>query len=215
MDRQKRSVLGASAALVCLAASALATFATADDGAAGAGRLAEAPVVERIGEAGWYGQAFDGRTTVNGERFDMYRLTAASADLPLDSYAAVTNLASGETVVVRINDRPAAGAPARLITLSFAAAHRLGVDADAPAQVKVSAIRQGATPAPAAGLAAAAPRLRWITGSGFFMPMQPVSDAELEALRADGPRALFRKRASRSDVVVTWADDEPAPLAGL
>ncbi|MDB5445794.1 MAG: septal ring lytic transglycosylase RlpA family lipoprotein [Phenylobacterium sp.] len=173
-------------------------------------------MVERVGEAGWYGQAFDGRTTANGERFDMYRLTAASADLPLDSYAAVTNLATGETVVVRINDRPAPDAPQTLITLAYAAAHRLGVDAAAPAQVKVSAVGQGAMPAaPAAELAAAAPRLGWFSGLRLSMLTQPVSDAELEGLRTDGPRALFRKRASRSDIVVTWAQDEPAPLAGL
>src|SRR4051794_21957523 len=48
------------------------------------------------GKAAWYGAEFDGRLTSSGERFDMYRLTAASADLPLNSYVSVTNRATGE-----------------------------------------------------------------------------------------------------------------------
>lgn len=80
------------------------------------------------GKAAWYGAEFDGRLTASGERFDMYRLTAASDRLPLNSYASVSNRSTGETVVVRINDRRATPG-GELIVLSLAAATRLGLDA--------------------------------------------------------------------------------------
>lgn len=95
------------------------------------------------GKAGWYGAEFDGRLTSSGERFDMYRLTAASADLPLNSYVSVSNRATGETVVVRINDRrPQAGG--ELITLSKAAATRLSLDSEGGGAVDLQLL--GAAP---------------------------------------------------------------------
>lgn len=96
----------------------------------------DAPRPVQIGHAGSYGADFDGRLTSTGERFDMYRLTAASADLPLNSFVSVSNLVTGETVTVRINDRRPA-TDGQLITLSQAAANRLGLDEVADAQVKV------------------------------------------------------------------------------
>lgn len=89
-----------------------------------------------VGKAGWYGAEFDGRPTSSGERFDMYRLTAASADLPLNSYVSVSNRATGDTVVVRINDRRSQSV-GDLITLSRAAAIRLGIDTEGGGDVDV------------------------------------------------------------------------------
>ena len=57
------------------------------------------------GMASWYGDAFHGRLTANGEVFDMTSLTAAHPTMPLPSYARVTNLANGKSLVVRVNDR--------------------------------------------------------------------------------------------------------------
>ncbi len=90
---------------------------------------------EATGRAGLYSGTSDGRTTASGERFDMYRLTAASDDLPMGAYVEVTNLASGQHVVLRINDRRA-GAD-QLLTLSRAAANRLGVPQDGSGAVRV------------------------------------------------------------------------------
>jgi rare lipoprotein A len=74
-----------------------------------------------VGEASWYGGKFHGRTTANGERFDMNQLTAAHRSLPFGSKVRVTNQATDDSVVVRINDRgPYAGN--RVIDLSRAAA---------------------------------------------------------------------------------------------
>jgi rare lipoprotein A len=73
------------------------------------------------GNASWYGGKFHGRTTANGERFDMHQLTAAHRSLPFGAKVRVTNQATKHSVVVRINDRgPYAGN--RVIDLSHAAA---------------------------------------------------------------------------------------------
>lgn len=65
----------------------------------------EQPNYDRKGTASWYGEDFNRRKTSNGEWFDMNRLTAAHATLPLPSYVKVTNLDNGREVVVRVNDR--------------------------------------------------------------------------------------------------------------
>ncbi len=76
--------------------------------------------------ASWYGAEFHGKRTANGERFNMYAMTAAHKTLPLSSYAEVTNLKNHRSVIVRINDRgPFHGK--RAIDLSYAAARELGI----------------------------------------------------------------------------------------
>lgn len=76
------------------------------------------------GEASWYGKKFHGRTTANGERYDMYALTAAHKTLPFDVIVEVTNLSNGRSVEVRINDR-GPFKKGRIIDLSYAAASEL------------------------------------------------------------------------------------------
>ncbi|TPP11141.1 septal ring lytic transglycosylase RlpA family protein [Rhizobium glycinendophyticum] len=65
----------------------------------------ENPRYDEIGIASWYGDAFHGRLTANGELYDKEYLSAAHPTLPLPSYARVTNLTNGSSVIVRINDR--------------------------------------------------------------------------------------------------------------
>ncbi|NJM30513.1 MAG: septal ring lytic transglycosylase RlpA family protein [Rhizobiales bacterium] len=77
----------------------------------------EQPGYDKEGPASWYGEAFHRRMTSNGEYFDMNQLTAAHPTLPIPSYAKVTNLANGEQVIVRINDRGPFVGP-RIIDLS-------------------------------------------------------------------------------------------------
>ncbi|MEX0899539.1 MAG: septal ring lytic transglycosylase RlpA family protein [Gammaproteobacteria bacterium] len=81
--------------------------------------------VER-GIASWYGTKFHGRTTSSGEPYDMFAMTAAHRNLPLPSFAKVTNLQNGRSIVVRINDR-GPFAHNRIVDLSYAAAVRLGI----------------------------------------------------------------------------------------
>jgi rare lipoprotein A len=94
------------------------------------------PGYDKTGMASWYGEAFNRRKTSNGEWFDMTELTAAHPTLPLPSYAHVTNLENGRTVVVRINDRgPFVGT--RLIDLSKRSAEVLAFKGQGKANVRV------------------------------------------------------------------------------
>lgn len=88
------------------------------------------------GLASWYGDDFHGRQTANGEVFDMGSLTAAHPTLPMPSYARVTNLSNGKSLVVRINDRgPYHGN--RLIDVSNKAAELLEFKGNGVARVRV------------------------------------------------------------------------------
>lgn len=96
----------------------------------------EDPRYDRQGRASWYGDDFHGRKTANGEIFDARALTAAHPTLPLPSYAYVTNLANGRTVLVRVNDR-GPYANDRILDMSHAAARALGYDGHGLADVRI------------------------------------------------------------------------------
>jgi len=94
---------------------------------------------DKQGVASWYGPQFHRRMTSNGEWFDMAKLTAAHATLPLPCYVKVTNLENGREVVVRVNDRgPFVGT--RVIDLSKGAAQVLGYQNKGTASVRVQYI---------------------------------------------------------------------------
>lgn len=92
-----------------------------------------------VGYASWYGSAFHGRYTANGEVYDMDTLSAAHPTMPLPSYARVTNLKNGASVVVRVNDRGPYERN-RLIDLSSKTAELLQVKRHGAAKVKVEYI---------------------------------------------------------------------------
>ncbi|MDR0184125.1 septal ring lytic transglycosylase RlpA family protein [Lysobacter sp. UC] len=94
--------------------------------------------VER-GTASYYGQKFHGRRTSNLEVYDMYAFTAAHKTLPLPSFARVTNLDNGKSVVVRVNDRGPFH-EGRVIDLSYAAAVKLGITQRGTGRVEVRAL---------------------------------------------------------------------------
>jgi rare lipoprotein A len=102
------------------------------------------------GLASWYGRKFHAQKTATGEPYDMYAMTAAHPTLPLPSYARVTNLANGRSVVVRVNDRGPFH-PGRIIDLSYAAAYRLGIAQKGSGEVEVESILPGAAPPLLAG----------------------------------------------------------------
>jgi len=101
------------------------------------------------GMASWYGRRFHGQKTSSGEPYDMYGMTAAHPTLPIPSYARVTNLANGRSVVVRINDRGPFHSD-RIIDLSYTAAYKLGYAAAGSAQVEVDSVLPGETQVAAA-----------------------------------------------------------------
>ncbi|MDQ2633672.1 MAG: septal ring lytic transglycosylase RlpA family protein [Pseudomonadota bacterium] len=91
---------------------------------------------EKTGLASWYGDAFHGRLTANGEIYDMTHLTAAHPTMPLPSYARVTNIENGSSLIVRVNDR-GPYSHNRLIDLSKRAAELLDYTRAGTAKVKV------------------------------------------------------------------------------
>jgi rare lipoprotein A len=97
--------------------------------------IGDEPYTQR-GVASWYGVKFQGQRTSSGEPYDMYKMTAAHPTLPIPSYARVTNVANGQSVVVRINDRGPFHSD-RIIDLSYTAALKLGLLAKGSHEVEV------------------------------------------------------------------------------
>ena len=150
------------------------------------------PFRER-GTASWYGRRFNGGKTSSGEPYDMYAMTAAHPMLPIPSYARVTNLASGRSVVVRINDRGPFHSE-RAIDLSYAAAFKLGFAAEGSALVDIEAIVPGGT------LAAAKPQPE---AKGVYL--------QLGAFSARESAESFRGRVLRE---LTWLSETIHVIAG-
>ena len=162
--------------------------------------------VER-GVASWYGEKFHGRRTSSGEPYDMYAMTAAHKTLPLPSYARVTNLSNGRSVVVRINDR-GPFVDNRIVDLSYTAAQRLDMVGPGTALVELEVLAPGPAPV-AAPVLVAAPAAG--ADAGMFVQAGAFSDRDNaeqlarrlraggipDVLVADGlagGRALFRVR---------------------
>ena len=119
---------------------------------------------DETGIASWYGDAFHGRPTATGEIFDMHGLTAAHTTLPLPSLVEVTNLQTGQSIIVRVNDR-GPFVDDRLIDLSRGAGDALGVRAQGLARVRVRYV------GPAPRLGSAGP----IQQASVTTPPPPVS----------------------------------------
>jgi len=96
------------------------------------------PVVEQVGEASWYGKDFQGKKTSSGEIFNQHDLTAAHPTLPMGTKAKVTNLETGKSVQVEINDR-GPYSKGRDIDLSKEAAKEIGMKKDGASPVKIEA----------------------------------------------------------------------------
>jgi rare lipoprotein A len=144
------------------------------------------------GLASWYGRQFHGNRTSSGERYDMFAMTAAHPTLPIPSYARVTNVRTGASAIVRVNDR-GPFKPDRVIDLSYAAAVKLGIAAAGTGQVEVvrltfADIRVGRTEAavapPVLPRAPLPPPLRPGEGRGQDAASAPVA---APASAASGP----------------------------
>ena len=134
------------------------------------------------GLASWYGRKFHGRLTSSGEPYDMYKMTAAHKSLRLPTYVRVTNLDNGKSVVVRVNDRGPFVA-GRIIDLSFAAAHKIGMTGQgtAPVEIEVvgpddtrTATRDSSAPGNRSGRPV--PNVRW--GENVFVQVGAFRDAD-------------------------------------
>lgn len=101
--------------------------------------LSEANGYKERGIASWYGMKFHGNLTSNGERYDIYKMTAAHKHLPLPSYVRVTNIENGKQAIVRVNDR-GPFIEGRIIDLSYLAATKLDIVKKGTAKVEVEVI---------------------------------------------------------------------------
>ncbi len=112
----------------------------AEDGALGK------PVSTEVGMASWYGPPYHNRQAADGSVFDQNAMTAAHRELPMGTTVRVTNVATGQSVIVKITDRGPFVA-GRTLDLSLAAAKAIGVYRAGVAKVKVEAFaRPGADP---------------------------------------------------------------------
>ncbi|MDE2407969.1 MAG: septal ring lytic transglycosylase RlpA family protein [Xanthomonadaceae bacterium] len=131
------------------------------------------------GMASYYGSKFHGRRTSSQEVYDMYAFTAAHKTLPLPSFARVTNLDNGKSVIVRVNDRGPFH-PGRVIDLSYAAAVKLGYRNKGSARVRVEALQPedgGATAAAPASAPATTGLDRWAAAApAVQVPTAQVSE---------------------------------------
>ncbi|MFT6732865.1 MAG: rare lipoprotein A [Polaribacter sp.] len=94
---------------------------------------------KKEGVASWYGTKFHGRRTSSGEIYDMLALTAAHKTLPIPCFVKVTNLENGKYLIVRVNDR-GPFVKDRIIDLSYAAAHKMGMTEKGTAKVRVESV---------------------------------------------------------------------------
>ena len=99
------------------------------------------------GMASWYGKKFHGQKTASGEVYDMFAMTAAHPTFPIPSFARVTNLKTGQWVVVRVNDRGPFHSN-RVIDLSFAAASKIGIAGPGSGMVEVERVFESPEPQP-------------------------------------------------------------------
>ena len=120
------------------------------------------------GIASWYGRKFHGQKTAIGEVFDMFAMTAAHPTAPLPSFARVTNSRSGKTVIVRINDRGPFLA-GRVVDLSYAAAHRIGIAQGGSGEVELELLLP-----PFTAVAYSSPATRRIEPAAAMIAREPV-----------------------------------------
>ena len=170
--------------------------------------LARVGPFRQRGVASWYGRRFHGGSTSSGEPYDMYAMTAAHPTLPIPSYARVTSLATGRSVVVRVNDRGPFHSD-RVIDLSYAAAYKLGYAESGSAQVAIEAV------VPGGGVVAAAPAA---PGPPAAESATPVAGApangvylQLGAFAGRENAEAFRARLMRE---FAWLQDAIQLIAG-
>ncbi|MBE0620886.1 MAG: septal ring lytic transglycosylase RlpA family protein, partial [Burkholderiales bacterium] len=155
------------------------------------------------GIGSWYGRKFHGQRTSSGEIYDMYAMSAAHTTLPIPSYARVTNLANGRSVIVRINDR----GPflyGRLIDLSYAAAYKLGYVGAGSATVEVESITPEQIPLIAAQRRQAA---QTMTAAATAAPPQDAEEAPVVDTRIAAPMI-----AAAASTLPAESAEQPIPV---
>ena len=161
------------------------------------------PMKER-GLASWYGRMFHGRKTASGEVYDMFAMTAAHKTLPIPSFARVTSLRSGQSIVVRVNDRGPFH-EGRVIDLSYAAAVKLGIAGPGSGPVEVERVfaRDAGTQLASAPRPAVAPAVATVTTPPVAAPAAPAVATVTTPLAAAPAPAAVEMPAPRPAEVAT------------
>lgn len=198
------------------------------------------PSYSSVGIASWYGDAFHGRLTANGEVFDREALSAAHPTLPLPSYVRVSNLENGRSIVVRVNDRGPFVGQNRTIDVSRRVAETLAFRRDGLARVRVeyvgpaglagsddrvlmASLRTDGRPAPAPGgaaptLVASAPSRP--AAPSMAAPTPPARHAGWQAPEPPRTAALPGREPPRPPAALgasgfSTAPASPLPAAGI
>ncbi|WP_425292915.1 septal ring lytic transglycosylase RlpA family protein [Kaistia soli] len=161
-----------------------------------------------VGYASWYGSAFHGRYTANGEVYDMDTLSAAHPTMPLPSYARVTNLKNGSSVVVRVNDRGPYERD-RLIDLSAKTAELLEVKRHGAVKVKVEYIG----PAKMEGHDRQMLMATYVAPQNTEIGNPNVMVAMNEVKRASAVAVAMRSQPRAAAPTISVAMRQPAPTA--
>jgi rare lipoprotein A len=173
------------------------------------------PFKER-GIASWYGRKFHGRSTANGETYNMYAMSAAHKLLPLPSYVRVRNPANGREVIVRVNDR-GPFVRGRIIDLSYTAAARLdllrGIGPVEIERITFDEIRSGRWQAPDGPPLLAPPSAEGAPPPADTQSVQPLGDAGREVGAATRGLWLqlgaFRQLAGAESLMADLAERLP------
>ncbi|MFN3673185.1 MAG: septal ring lytic transglycosylase RlpA family protein [Bosea sp. (in: a-proteobacteria)] len=152
-----------------------------------------------VGTASWYGEAFHGRRTANGEVYDRHGISAAHPTMPLPAYARVTNMLNGRSIVVRVNDRgPYHGG--RIMDVSQKTADALAFRHLGTARIKLEYLGQ-------ASLAGSDDRLLLATLRTDGQPASIPGTSAPTMVASNAPVASARTATPDLD------DEAPAPVA--
>lgn len=147
------------------------------------------------GIASWYGRKFHGRKTSNGETYNMYAMTAAHKTLRIPTYVKVSNLENGKVIVVRVNDR-GPFVNNRIIDLSYAAAHKIGITRKGTGLVKIAVVGPGQIGVPISNKAL--PKLAKL----HTKPVNPSINSET---------TRWQHRDTIADTSISDTDEDPNP----
>jgi rare lipoprotein A len=172
--------------------------------------LASVQAYRQRGMASWYGKKFHGQRTASGETYDMYAMSAAHTTLPIPSYARVTRVATGRSVVVRINDRGPFH-QGRIIDLSYAAALKLGFAHLGGAEVELESIEPGQAVTPTQQAAAPTPPAATTTEQALAAP-EPTAAVYVQ-VGAFSSRDNAESLRSRLEGEFGWLKDAVQVLA--
>lgn len=160
------------------------------------------------GIASWYGRKFHGQKTASGEPYDMFAMTAAHPTFPIPSYARVTNLKTGQWVVVRVNDRGPFHSN-RIIDLSYAAAAKIGIAGPGSGMVEVERVFESPEPQPESMAQAQTPPVQVVMDTPVVVEETAGVWLQLGAFSSREGAESFRDKVARE---LSW-NNEPVQMS--